>query len=75
MIDDALAPSAPEVWVFRPPQNSRILYRDSALVVVAIERPRLKLTPGELSLMHEKVKRVFVVISLLANGLKASDEV
>jgi len=43
-------------------------------VVVAIERPGLKLAARKLAFMHEEMKGVLVVVALFTNGVKAGDE-
>ena len=61
--------------IFSSRKDGRVFDRDSALVVVAIESPGLKLAAGELALVHPKMKRVLVVITLFTNGMEAGDEV
>src|SRR6267143_3586465 len=75
VIDDAFAPSAPEIRIFRSREEGRIFNRDSALVIIAIEGPGLKLAARQLALMHQKMKWMLVVVTLFANGVKAGDEI
>ena len=74
MIEDAFTPPAAELRIFGSCEDGRVLDRDSALVVVAIEGPGLQLAAGERALVHPKMKRVLVVITLLADGIEAGDE-
>src|SRR3979490_353182 len=75
VIDDAFAPSAAEVRIFRSREEGRVFNRDSALVIIAIEGPGLKLAARQLALMHQKMKWVPVVVTLFADGVKAGDEI
>src|SRR5438876_272429 len=74
MIEDAFAPSEAKVRIFAAGQNRRVFDGYSALIIVAVQRPRLKLAARELAFVHEQVKRMFMVIALIANGMKAGDE-
>src|SRR4029077_19784971 len=74
VIDDAFAPSAPEIRIFGSREDRSVFDRDSALVVVTIESPGLKLGACELALVHKKMKWMLVVVTLFADGLKAGDE-
>ena len=74
MIEDAFAPDEAKPGIFTARQNCRVLDRNTALIVVAIQRPRLKLAARKLAFMQEQVKRMLVVIALFANGMEAGDE-
>src|SRR5438876_3739114 len=74
MIEDAFAPSEAKVRIFAAGQNGRVFDGYSALIMVAVQGPRLKLAARELAFVHEQVKRMFMVIALIANGMKAGDE-
>ena len=68
MIDDALAPGAAKRRISPAREDDRILDRNDALVVVAVQRPGLKLSAAEAAFVHHQVKRMLVVIALFANG-------
>jgi hypothetical protein len=44
------------------------------LIETAVQRPRLELPALEFPLMHQKMKRVLVMIAVFPDGMKASDE-
>jgi len=46
--------------------DDRVLDRNAGLIVVAVEHPLLKLLAGELSLVHQHVVAVTVVVACLA---------
>ena len=64
VIDDALRPLAAQVRIDDPGHQRRVLDGDPALVVVAVERPRLDLPADERPVAHQGVERVLVVIAL-----------
>src|SRR5690242_14427576 len=66
MIEDAFAPGEAKVRIFAARQNGRIFEGNAALIVVAVQRPRLELAPRELTFVHKQVKRMLVVIALFA---------
>ena len=74
MIEDALAPGDTKRRIFAAREDGRVLNRNTALIVVAIERPGLQLAAGEFSIVHQQMKWVLVVIALFAYGVKAGDE-
>jgi hypothetical protein len=74
VIDDAFAPSTPEARIFGSREDGCVFDRDSALVVVAIQGPGLKLAAGELALVHQKMKWMLVVITRFADAVDAGDE-
>src|SRR6266404_4581456 len=47
MIEDAFSPGEAKVRIFAARQNCRVLDRDAALIVIAIQSPRLKLAARE----------------------------
>ncbi len=67
MIDDALAPSAPELGRFAASEDQSVFDGDGFLIVVAIEGPGLELAARQLSLVHQLMKRMLVVIALFAD--------
>src|SRR5580692_10046028 len=75
MIENAFAPGQPEGGIFAARENGGILNRNAALVVVAIQGPGLELAARELAFVHQRVKRMLMVIALFAYGVKAGDEV
>ena len=74
MIDDALAPSAAEGGIFAAHEDGRIFDGDTALIVITVESPRLKLAAREPAVVHEQVKWVLVMVALFSNGMKSSDK-
>src|SRR5712692_8659232 len=74
VIENAFAPRLTEGGIFAARENRGILDGNAALVVVAVERPGLQLPARELSLVHQQMKRMLVVVALFADGVKASDE-
>src|SRR5882762_4093471 len=67
MIDQPLAPCPSELRIFAARKNDRVLDRDHALVVVTVQGPRLQLTAAQLTLMHEQMKRMLVMVALFAH--------
>src|ERR1700756_3641988 len=55
MIEDAFAPGQAKVRIFAAGQYGRVFDGYSALIIVAIQRPRLELAACELAFMHEHV--------------------
>ena len=74
MIDDALAPGAAKRRIGAARQDDRIFDRDDALVVVAVQRPRLKLSAAEAAFVHQQMKRMLVMIAFLAHGAQRRAE-
>ena len=70
VIDHALAPGAAEDRVRTARQDDRIFDRDDALIVIAVQRPGLQLSAAELAFVHQQMKRMLVMIALLAHGLE-----
>ena len=75
MVDDPLAPFAPELARLQPRQDVRVLYRDLRLVVIAVERPGLHLRPGEMPRLEALLERVQVVVARRADLADGGDEV
>src|SRR5258708_11553316 len=71
VIEHTLAPRPAKTRVIAARKDNRILDRDAALVIVAIENPALQLSPSEFALMHQKMKRVLMVITFLSNLLQS----
>src|SRR5271166_2164602 len=69
VIDYALAPRSAEDRVRTARQDNRILNRDDALIVIAVQRPGLQLAAAQLAFVHQQMKRVLVMVALLASGL------
>src|SRR5258708_3666562 len=74
MVEDALAPGEPKCGIFAAREDGRIFDGDAALIVVPIQGPCLELAARELAVMHQQMKRMFVVIALFADGVKAGNE-
>src|SRR5215467_589396 len=75
LIKNAFAPGNAKRVVLAAGKNGGVFDGDVTLIVVAIERPSLELASRELSIVHQLMKRVLVVIALFADGVKASDEI
>ena len=75
MVENALAPRQAKGGIFAARENGGVLNRNAALIVIAIQSPGLKLAAREFALVHQRMKRMFVVIALFANGVKSGDEV
>src|SRR6185369_10531625 len=63
MIDDALAPDAPQLRIVHPGHERGILHRDTALVIEAVQRPGLDLGALELAAVEKAMEGMAVVIS------------
>ena len=74
MIEDAFPPGETKAGFFAAREDGRVFDGDAALVVITIERPRLKLAARKLAFMHKQMKRMLVVVTLFTNGVKAGDE-
>src|SRR6266850_670400 len=74
VIEDAFAPSEAEGGIFAARENRCVFDGNAALIVIAIERPRLELATRELAFVHQCVERVLVVVALLSDSVKAGDE-
>ena len=74
MIEDALTPSEAEDGIFTAREDGGIFNRDAALVIVAIQSPRLKLAARQLAFVHEQVKWMLVMVALFADRIKAGEE-
>ena len=68
VVNHALAPGAAKDRIGAARENNRILDRDRALVVVAIQGPGLQLAAAEAAFVHHQMKRMLVVIAFLAYG-------
>src|SRR5215472_7966451 len=71
MVHNALTPGAAEFRILAAREDDRIFDRNPALIVVAIERPRLHLPAAQLSLVHHQMKRMLMVISFFSHGAQA----
>ena len=67
MVYDPLAPGAAEDRIAAARKYDLILDRNHTLVVIAIERPGLQLAAREFALVHQQVKRMSMVITLIAD--------
>ncbi len=67
MVDDASAPFPAQRRCRQPGDQIGVLRRNPGLIVIAIERPGLNLTPIELPVAHQVVKRVAMMVALLAD--------
>ena len=74
MVENPLSPNGPEGRVVAACQDSGVFARNVRLIETAVQRPRLELPAVEFPLMHQKVKRVLVMIAVSPDGMKASDE-
>src|SRR5579859_1645233 len=74
VIDQAFAPRDAKDGIVAARKQCGILDRNAALIVVAIERPRLQLPARERSFMHQRMKRVLMVITLFADRRKSGNE-
>lgn len=74
VIEDAFAPGEAKGGIVAACENGGVLDGDAALVVIAIEGPGLQLAAGEFSFVHQRMKWMFMVVALFANGVKAGDE-
>src|SRR6266403_2961875 len=74
VIEDAFAPCETEGGIFAAREDDGVFDGDAALIVVAIERPRLELAACEPAFVHQRVERVLVVVALFTDGVKAGDE-
>ena len=70
VVDDALAPRAPKRRIFAAREDDGILDGNNALVVIAVERPGLKLAVGQLAFVHHQMERMPVMVSLGADCLQ-----
>src|SRR5262249_42087601 len=75
MVEDALAPRQTKRGILAARQDRGILDGYSALIVVAIQCPRLQLAAREFTFVHEQVERMLVVITLFTDRVKAGDEI
>src|SRR5215469_11940701 len=74
MIDDALAPRAAKCRLHAPRKDDRVLDRNDALVVIAVERPGLQLAPRQFAFVHQLVKWVAMMVSLRTDRAQARFE-
>src|SRR6266446_6559973 len=74
VIEDAFAPCETEGGIFAAREDGGVFDGDAALIVVAIESPRLELAAREPALVHQRMERVLMVVALLTDGVKAGDE-
>jgi hypothetical protein len=63
MIGQAAAPLAARRGIVAPRDQARILQRDHGLIIVAVERPSLDLSPAALAPVQERVKGMAMVIA------------
>jgi hypothetical protein len=74
VVNNPLAPGAAEFRIVAARENQCVLDWDVALIGEAIQRPSLKLPAGELPLVHELMKRMLMVIALLADDMESRNE-
>src|SRR5258706_13000989 len=70
MIDHTLAPGAAENMVRTARENDGVFGRDDALIGVAVQRPGLQLPASELAFMHQEMKWMLLMVSVLSDGLE-----
>ena len=75
VVDHALRPDAAQLGIEEARHERRILDRNAALIIVAVERPGLNLALGELAVAHQRVKRVPVVVTFGADLAQPGFEV
>src|SRR3974390_3329312 len=63
MVDQAASPYAPRFRIGAPRDQARVFHRDHRLIIVAIERPSLHLTPRAFATVQELMKRMQPVIA------------
>src|SRR5580658_2601918 len=71
MVHDALSPGAPEGWIVALGKYERIFNGNVALVVIAVQRPGLNLSPRQRSRVHPKMEGVAMVVTSFAHSLQA----
>ena len=74
VIVDALDPRPAEAGILRLGEDDRVLDGHAALIIVAIEHPLLQLCLGQVSIVHEHVERVPVVVAPLAFAPQPANE-
>src|SRR5258708_5089613 len=74
VVEDTFAPSHTEHGIFGACEDGGVLDGDAALVVVAVQGPRLKLPARELALVHHQMKRMLVMVAFFADGMEAGDK-
>src|SRR6516164_11181988 len=74
MVQNPLSPNSPEGGIVTACQDRGVFPRNMRLIETAVQRPRLELPALEFPLVHQKVKRVLVMIAVSPDGMKASDE-
>src|SRR6266540_2312192 len=67
VILEPVSPLDPDAAVAEARDDNRVLDRNRALIVVAVERPRLNLSLVQLAAVQEPMKRVQVVITRRAD--------
>lgn len=72
VIHDTLAPAPTKVRVVAAGKNDRVLDWNAALVIVAVQGPRLHLPAAQFTIVHHEVKRMLMVISFSANPQQPS---
>src|SRR5215471_14512323 len=73
VINQPLPPRDSKHRIVASCEQARVLNRDMALVVIAIERPSLQLASSQRAFVHQHVKGMLMVIALFADGSKAID--
>src|SRR5689334_5453455 len=68
MIDQAGPPGAAQVRCRQTGDQRRVLRRNVALVVVAVQRPRLDLAARQLAAVHPLMERMVAVVALGPDG-------
>jgi hypothetical protein len=75
MVREPFAPCEAEAMIFGPSNNRGVFAGNIALVVVAIEGPRLQLAARQSAFVHQQVEGMPVVIAFFADGMEAGDKI
>src|SRR5581483_7975807 len=67
MVYDARAADAAEPSIVAARQDNRVFDRNVTLVAVPVQRPCLQLAARQLSLVHQEVKGMFVVVAFFTD--------
>jgi hypothetical protein len=74
VIENSFAPSPAKFRVITAREDDGVLDGDAALIVVAVEDPRLELSSCEFAFMHQQMKRMLMVIALFSHGAHARSQ-
>ena len=74
-MDDEVQPEAPHLAQRAVREDGGILERDVALVIEAVGDPAADGIGRKPARVHGDVKRVLVVVTLIADGMKPRDEI